>query len=161
MREAAALLFLAAAAGLLLMRPKTDLGTMDTRELMARTIYGEARGGGAAAMADVAAVIMNRAARPSWWGGDVRGVITKPWQFSLWWANSPGDASNRAATLAATEADPLFADALAIADLAIAGRLEDRTGGADHYHADWMSPSWAGSMTRTVARDRHIFYRST
>lgn len=40
-----------------------------------------ARGGELA----VASVIANRAAKPGWWGRDIRSVCLAPAQFSCWW----------------------------------------------------------------------------
>lgn len=61
---------------------------LDTRELFARLIQCEAGGEGAAGMAAVATVVMNRAtvqngefSRINNGGGDVRAVITQPGQF--------------------------------------------------------------------------------
>jgi len=33
------------------------------------------------------------------------------------------------------------------------------TMGADHYHADYVRPYWADSLTRTVKIGLHIFYK--
>ena len=33
------------------------------------------------------------------------------------------------------------------------------TKGADHYHADYVSPYWKDSMTKTIQIGRHIFYK--
>ena len=33
------------------------------------------------------------------------------------------------------------------------------TKGADHYHADYVNPYWAKSLTKTVVIGRHIFYK--
>jgi spore germination cell wall hydrolase CwlJ-like protein len=33
------------------------------------------------------------------------------------------------------------------------------TKGADHYHADYVSPYWKDSMTKTIKIGRHIFYK--
>ena len=35
----------------------------------------------------------------------------------------------------------------------------DITGGATHYHADYVSPAWAKTKTKTVEIQDHIFYR--
>ena len=35
----------------------------------------------------------------------------------------------------------------------------DITDGATHYHADYITPSWAYTKTRTVEIEDHIFYR--
>lgn len=41
--------------------------------------------------------------------------------------------------------------------------LPDHSGGADHYHADYVNPRWARApeMQRTVRIGRHIFLRDT
>lgn len=158
MRELAALAILGVA--LMMVTKRTGLPPMNTRELLARTIYGEARGEGTAGMAAVAAVIGNRVREaetggPRWWGTDVVSVILKPWQFSVWNADDP----NRRATLAATEADPAYRAALAIADELLAGSLADPTGGATHYHTRAVSPVWADQLRRTGAIGAHVFYR--
>ena len=38
-------------------------------------------------------------------------------------------------------------------------RFVDITDGATHYHADYVSPSWAKTKTRTTEIGDHIFYR--
>ena len=58
--------------------------TATTIETLARTIWAEARSGGAAAMTHVANVICNRAAFPRWWGRDIASVCLAPEQFSCW-----------------------------------------------------------------------------
>jgi spore germination cell wall hydrolase CwlJ-like protein len=41
----------------------------------------------------------------------------------------------------------------------ILGKSTNFTNGADHYHADYVNPYWAKSMTVTVKIGRHIFYK--
>jgi len=38
-------------------------------------------------------------------------------------------------------------------------KIFDITEGATHYHADYVSPSWANTKTKTVEIEDHIFYR--
>lgn len=133
----------------------------DPADILARTIWGEARGEDAAAtpahdgMAAVAAVVMNRARRPRWWGGNVLEVCRKPFQFSCWNANDP----NRAKLETVSVADPQFREALAIARLALSNWLVDMTGGADHYHATGVFPRWARGQVPTAEIGTHLFYR--
>jgi spore germination cell wall hydrolase CwlJ-like protein len=37
--------------------------------------------------------------------------------------------------------------------------LKDLTGGATHYHADYVSPWWAKKLTRTVTIENHLFFK--
>ncbi|MBQ8671609.1 MAG: cell wall hydrolase [Alphaproteobacteria bacterium] len=126
--------------------------TEDQADYLARTIYGEARGEGIKGMQAVANVIMNRVKAGGWYGASVKDVVLKPYQFSCWNTDDP----NRAKIIAATPAQ--LATELNIAKQAIAGTLQDITGGATHYHAKSVMPYWAASMTKTVTIGNHVFY---
>jgi cell wall hydrolase len=136
-----------------------QVNTPQSVDTMARTLWGEARGCGAAGMRHVASVIQNRASHPSWWGNGVISVCLQPWQFSC---RNPGDP-NRDKLLAVTTRDPDFAVAMEIAQQAVAGQLPDETNGADSYYALSMStpPAWAAKSVRTFADGWHAFYRTT
>ncbi|MGF1609740.1 MAG: cell wall hydrolase [Kiloniellales bacterium] len=123
-------------------------------DIVARTIWGEARGEGNRGMQAVANVIANRAARPGWWGSDFISVCMKPYQFSAWNSNDPN--SGKAARV--TEADAQFRVALDLAGKAVAGVLPDITGGATHYHTHAVSPGWASSLRKTADIGNHVFY---
>jgi hypothetical protein len=125
-------------------------------DTLARTLYGEARGGGTSAMAHVANVVCNRAANPRWWGRDIESVCRTAWQFSCWNPTDP----NRPKLLAVTAADPEFAAALDIAARAVAGTLPDETGGADSYFALTMKllPAWTAGATHTLDDGWHSFW---
>ena len=103
--------------------------------MLARTIWGEARGEGREGMEAVASVIINRVdwphETPLWWGSTVEEVCKKPTQFEVWNAGNP----NLAKMQDVTDKDPQFKMALKIAGLAVARKLYDRTGGATHYYA--------------------------
>ncbi|MGB0749716.1 MAG: cell wall hydrolase [Magnetospiraceae bacterium] len=124
-------------------------------DVVARTIWGEARSEGYDGMKAVANVIANRVASPSWWGSGWVSVCQKDRQFSCWNVGDP----NRPRLLAVTAEDDRFAACLNIASAAVSGHLPDITGGATHYHADYVTPSWASSLTKTVQIGRHIFYK--
>lgn len=42
---------------------------------------------------------------------------------------------------------------------ALSGAVEPEVGMATHYHADYVVPYWAKSLSKTVQIDHHIFYR--
>lgn len=123
-------------------------------DLLARTIWGEARGEGQTGMQAVANVIMNRVEKGGWYGATVQDVVLKKWQFSTWNEGDP----NRQKALDVTTADPSFWAAKKIASLAYNGQLDDITGGAVNYHARSVSPYWANTMTQTAVIGNHIFY---
>lgn len=128
-------------------------------DLLARTLYGEARGEGVRGMEAVAAVVMNRVRRSQrrgwyWWGNTVEEVCLQPSQFSCWNANDP----NRVAILSVDPQDPLFRVCVRIARRAVAGVLKDPTGGATHYHAAGLEPVWAVGREPSAIIGHHQFY---
>lgn len=138
-------------------RPARAVGYGDQAfalDVLARTLWGEARGEGQIGMEAVACVILNRAAKPGWWGRSVAEVCLRPWQFSCWNADDP----NRAKLLSVDDADPAFRLALDIAGRALAGSLPDCTGKATHYHARHVMPGWAKGHTACAMIGRHAFY---
>ena len=57
------------------------------RDILARTLFGEARGEGLVGQIAVAWTIRNRVEdgkAKSWWGEGYAGVCLKPYQFSCW-----------------------------------------------------------------------------
>lgn len=125
-------------------------------DVLARTIYGEARGEGMQGMQAVANVVMNRAKNPGWWGNDVISVCKKPYQFSCWNLNDPNYYKINTVT---KESDPVFEDALYIAQKAVSGQLTDLTDGATHYHAANIEiPNWAWEMSLKGIIGSHVFY---
>lgn len=128
----------------------------EAAKVLARTIYGEARGEGRQGMHAVANVIINRTLVGGWWGDDVISVALKPWQFSAWNENDP----NRAVIADLEPGDnPTFDVAYEIAWAALNGNLPDITGGATHYHTHAVSPAWRDPNKVTATIRGHVFYR--
>jgi spore germination cell wall hydrolase CwlJ-like protein len=105
----------------------------DLVDVLARTMWGEARGEGALGMQAVGCVVINRAAHPRWWGEGIIGVaqhhVGGAWQFDCWDPSDP----NRAALEAVDARDAAFATAQLTATGLLDGTLGDVTGGADTY----------------------------
>ncbi len=130
------------------------LGT--TRDVFARTLWGEARNQGQRGMEAVANVICRRAENPRWWGKDIRSVCLAHAQFSCWLQNN----NNRHEMEAVNETDAEFAMALDIAERGIAKALTDHTNLADHYaDLDSVHPIWADARRQTATVGRHTFFR--
>ncbi len=128
-------------------------------DVLARTLWGEARGEGSIGMQAVACVVLNRVAVARrfggyWWGNSVVQVCQKPYQFSCWNKNDP----NYKQLVAITADDVHFATAQRIARRAILGFVSDPTYGATHYHARGITPKWAAGQRQTTIIGRHIFY---
>lgn len=129
-------------------------------DILARTLWGEARGETLAGKEAVACVILNRLKKAKtkgrfWWGNSLEEICLKPYQFSCWNQNDV----NYRRVIAVTDADPHFAICLRIARRAVNELLNDATNGADHYHADTITPSWSEGRAPTAIIGRHLFYR--
>ncbi len=133
-----------------------------TADILARTLWGEARGEGTYGLEAVANVILNRVRIAEekgnfWWGNNIIQVCQKPYQFSCWNRADP----NFQKLQAVDAKDLYFATSLRIARRAIIGALKDATNGATHYHAAETSPYWANGHTPTVRIGKHVFYKLT
>lgn len=148
---------------------------LTTVQILALTLWAEARGEGRAGLVAVASVIRNRAENPGWWGRSITGVCLKPWQFSCW---NPGTDPNHLRLLAQAnllldklQPDGKMALCLVVADGIAAGTIEDAVDGADHYFAPkamkpaGSCPTWAKDPVTGTARPPvrivggHWFYR--
>jgi N-acetylmuramoyl-L-alanine amidase len=131
------------------------------RDILARTLWGEARGESIAGQIAVAWTIRNRVndgRAKSWWGEGYIGVCQKPYQFSCWNRNDPNYAY-----LSGAKQIPFrdFAQAQIAAEQVIAGKAPDPTGGATHYYATTMpvAPVWAAKAKQTLKLGRHVFFK--
>jgi N-acetylmuramoyl-L-alanine amidase len=109
---------------------------------LALNIVHEARGEPVLGQLAVSKVVLTRAKNDL---SKVCQVVFKPYQFS-WTITMTGLPDSME-----------FERALKIAALAV--RMDDFTGGATHYHADHIRPTWSRKMKRTVKIGRHIFYK--
>src|SRR5688572_19754753 len=89
-------------------------------DVLARTVWGEARGEGSIGMQAVACVVLNRVAVAEsragyWWGNTIVQVCQKPYQFSCW----NKDDANYRRVMAVDGADIHFATAQRLARRAL------------------------------------------
>jgi N-acetylmuramoyl-L-alanine amidase len=153
-------------------------------DVLARTIWGEARGEGPLGQIAVAWVILNRAradirgdGKPDWWGEGIIGVACRPWQFSCWNADDPNlpkmravgseDAAFRLAYLVAVCTSSLAFDLAERQDrhlaAAIRSSFADPTDGAVAYMTERLfksnPPDWAKGREPQVRIGAHVFWR--
>jgi len=145
---------------------------LPTEKILAITAYGEAGGEGAEGMMAVLNVIRNRTADLGQYGdsdilaitGDpYKAVILKSKQFSMYNIGDPvRTIAERLATNFDSEAqtNSALGQAYSLSQMLVQGTLADNTGGADHYHATYVMPSWAALMPVTGQIGNHIFYAS-
>jgi spore germination cell wall hydrolase CwlJ-like protein len=135
------------------------LADVSPADILARTLYGEARGEDLAGIEAVACVIMNRVALAQcrggyWWGNDVVQVCLKAGQFSCWNKGDP----NREKLLRVSERDQAYRLCRRVANRAIGGKLADAVHGATHYHTLQCDPWWARGHVPVCEIGNHVFY---
>lgn len=129
----------------------------EEKNILAKTIYGEAAAQGLNVMEAIANVVMNRVRHARlydgqyWWGNSVKSVCLKPFQFHCW--GRCGICKNMPA-----KDDPLFKVCERIAVRAIKGLLKDNTKGATHYHKKAEHPKWAYAAVPCAEIGDYLFY---
>jgi len=127
-------------------------------EIMARTIWGEARGEPYNGQVAVGDVIMNRTRHPKRWANTVRGVCRQKWQFATWLDHDAVHAANKRKMLDVTLEDESLRRAVRAC---LDAYDDDITEGSDHYYADTIEPPpWTKNMTFTRKIGHHLFFRS-
>jgi N-acetylmuramoyl-L-alanine amidase len=123
-------------------------------ELFARTLWGEAAGESVRGIEALAAVVMNRAALPPG-----RSVDDACRGFPCWSHDNPDRQRMLGLKAGAGSAgELLFTTCLRIARRAVAGLLEDPTGGATLYHDRSTLPDWTSGRGPTAEIGNRLFY---
>jgi spore germination cell wall hydrolase CwlJ-like protein len=134
----------------------SDLSPVD-RDLMIRTIIGEAGDQGPQGQAAVAHVIMNRVAAGKY-GQTPSDVVLAPHQFEPW--------STRSGELRAINPNSAaYQNVGDIVDMSASGDVPDPTGGATHFFAPKAQaalgrnvPAWATPQSQTAVIGGHTFF---
>lgn len=122
-------------------------------DILARTIYGEARGEKTAGKKAVACVIMNRYKSKKWFAGKtIAETCQKPYQFSCWNKNDPNRQKIEKASMFELR------ECLTIAEKFVNGEEKDFLCGACHYHTTNIKPSWAEGKKADFMIGNHLFY---
>jgi hypothetical protein len=135
----------------------TSGGGLEGRELLARTIQGEAGGEGFEGMLAVGSVIGNRVRSGRYGGYSLEDVIMAPGQFSMWNGVTGYAGGEGAIDPSSIRVTP---EAYRAADAVLSGGYVDPTSGATHYYNPSVAnPAWgqarAGGDWRTLGN--HIF----
>lgn len=131
-----------------------NLNPTDEVDILARTIYGEARGESLEAQIGVANTVINRVARGGWWGDTIAKVCLFPNQFSCW----NKDDVNYGIIVAVNEEQHSFVVCQTIAAIAQGGWLVDLTNGATHYATLETDPLWAKGKSPCAVLGGHKFW---
>ena len=137
-----------------LFRPTDDASRQRALRCLTQAVYYEAALEPTEGQEGVAQVVLNRVRDPNY-PASVCGVVyqgaerTTGCQFSFTCDGSLGRAPVRWA----------WDRAERVAARALNGHVATRVGTATHYHADYVHPWWAPTLTRITRVGAHIFYR--
>lgn len=131
----------------------------DDLDILARTIFGEARGDyknfGLASFIAIADVIINRKSKN--FQKTITEVCLAPYQFSCWNENDPNYV-----VISKPIIDSLiFKKCVYVAQNVFEGKWPDLTDGCDHYHLKGIKPYWAARLTPKRMIGSHCFYELT
>ena len=115
---------------------------------LAQNIYFEARSQALIEQVAVAQVVMNRVRSPHY-PNSVCDVVWERRQFSWTHDGKSDKPRNPNAWLEANQ----------IASLVLSPSFPDLVDGATHYHAHYVSPTWANSLESVATIGTHKFYR--
>ena len=137
-------------------------------EIMALTLWAEARSESMDGRIAVACIISNRAKHPGWWGTNIRGVCLKRWQFSCWIPQ--GGAANHEALVAMARRvvrgedrrlPVAYRECLWIVRAILNGDIGDKIRGCNHYYVKGSrKPKWAIGKTPKLTLGQHLFFKA-
>jgi len=128
------------------------MATAHDVDILARTVYGEARSESWQGKQAVAFVVKNRADKS---GRTLAQECQKKWQFSAWNEGDP----NRDKLLSVTMDNRVYQECLAAALTVICGKAgADPTEGSRHYHTAGVTPSWSRGKVPVCQIGGHFFF---
>ena len=139
--------------------PKLTNATCTQTFYLALAIWREARGEPQLGRTAVGYSILNRVARPSWWGRTVDEVITKKWQYS-----SLTDPRDKQLTRWPLLSDISWQECLGVAMQLLfpgvaAAPVDNPVPGADSYYdVSITAPKWTVTARKCGQVGRIIFY---
>ncbi len=132
-------------------------------DLLAKAIYGEARGASRKLKIATAQTVLNRTGKNKWWGNTLKEVILKPKQYSSFNPNDPNynKVMNplKYEELLKYEKLRTWDECLEIAKAVLESKFEDLSKGATHYHTTSVKPLWARGQTPIIQIENTIFYK--
>jgi N-acetylmuramoyl-L-alanine amidase len=137
-----------------------DFGLLSSDNLMALTIYAEARGEPREGKIAVGSVILERVDHRDWDGKTIKEVCLWPYQFSCYLPNDP----NRKMLKSIADnwdkelTNAILQDCLYIAQDLISGAIERYPKALDYFNPKICHPDWANKMKFIMSIGNHDFY---
>lgn len=137
--------------------PQAGRTSLPALDIVAATIWGEARNQGAEGMRAVACVIANRSRQHYRGKEDAAAVCLDPWQFSCWNAADPNLPKLQRI---AADPDSAYLAAVEIAREVLPLSIRDITDRARHYYAVTLKkpPYWARGKSPCKVIGDHLFF---
>ena len=126
-------------------------------DIIARTVWGEARNQSRQGRLAIAWVIINRHRSGKWFAGDsFSETCLMDRQFSCWNNNTKW----RHQMLEINMGDKIFAECTLVSLGALLGdsNFQDPTDGATHFHTSDVVPSWINGLEPNCIIGSHVFY---
>jgi len=121
---------------------------------LAFLVWREARGASTKTQTAIAWSVLNRVARPGWWGSDVASVAAKRWQYS-----SLTDPDDKQLTTWPKLTDASWLACLGVAYDVLHGEAVNLYPGADSYYDDSIpAPKWTKDAKFCGKIDNVLFY---
>jgi len=135
-------------------RPQSDADRQRALRCLTQAVYYEAALEPDEGQAGVAQVILNRVRDPNY-PSSICGVVYQGAERNTGCQFTFTCDGN----LARTPVPWAWERAKRVAERALAGAVAAKVGSATHYHADYVRPWWAPSLTKVSQTGAHIFYR--
>ena len=143
-----------------------DTAHLSDVQVLACTLFGEARSEPTEGIIAVGNVVKNRAQDAKHrWGTTIRGVCLQKWQFSCWVPEGgEGNYKRLAGLVADLKAGPVsdsrYKECAWIATGIAKDWVRDNVSGANHYHHVSMlpRPKWAQAFVPKLQIKGHLFY---
>ncbi|MET7242501.1 cell wall hydrolase [Methylobacterium sp. EM32] len=123
------------------------------RDLMIRTVYGEAGGEGAEGQEAVANVIRNRVLSGRY-GGSYQDVITAPRQFSVW---NPGDPAGTRARGLSPDSETYRRTGEIVDKVYLTEAADPTKGATNYYNPKAADPAWGRTLGNVTDIGNHRF----
>lgn len=139
---------------------------LDDLDVMAMTVWAEARGESVKGQVAVAWVIKNRWLNPRWWSRNkdaipddtIAAVVRDPWQFSCL---NPNDPNRARLDNPKTLQDSAVQAIRRLCEMVLRDDIPDPTNRADHYCVTKIArhTNWARGRKPVAVIGNHSFYR--
>jgi spore germination cell wall hydrolase CwlJ-like protein len=138
-----------------------DFGHLPDDQIMALTIYAEARGEIRQGKVAVGSVILERVDHRSWDGTTIKEVCLWPVQFSCYLPKDPNRPMLKDIADHWDEEikkNPVLQECFEIAQDLISGKLERYPKALDYFNPKVCHPKWADTKTLVAQIGNHLFY---